>query len=103
MRSCDAAVEGVRNETLTRHLAGRRAFYDAVCCFQVIEHVRDPKALFAEIVQAAKPGGLICIGVPHVPSALTRIPNFPASGAGPAWRSKASRTRTPADGRGLAM
>jgi hypothetical protein len=47
-----------------------------VCCFQVVEHVRDPKALFAEIVQAAKPGGLICIGVPHVSSALTRIPNF---------------------------
>jgi SAM-dependent methyltransferase len=72
----DAAVERVRNETLTQHLAGRTAFYDAVCCFQVIEHVRDPKALFAEIVQAAKPGGLVCIGVPHVPSALTRIPNF---------------------------
>ena len=43
---------------------------------QVIEHVCDPKALFAEIVSAAKPGGLICVGVPHVPSALTRIPNF---------------------------
>ena len=28
------------------------------------------------MVQAAKPGGLICVGVPHVPSALTRIPNF---------------------------
>jgi hypothetical protein len=42
----------------------------------VIEHVRDPKSLFDEMVQAAKPGGLLCVGVPHVPSALTRIPNF---------------------------
>jgi 2-polyprenyl-3-methyl-5-hydroxy-6-metoxy-1,4-benzoquinol methylase len=72
----DAAIEGVRNETLTQHLVGRKVSYDAVCCFQVLEHVRDPKALFAEIVAAAKPGGLIFIGVPHVPSALTRIPNF---------------------------
>jgi SAM-dependent methyltransferase len=72
----DAAPEGVRSETLAEHLVRHRASYDAVCCFQVIEHVRDPKALFAEIVQATKPGGLICIGVPHVPSALTRIPNF---------------------------
>ncbi len=38
--------------------------------------MRDPKALFAEIMRAAKPGGLIFIGAPHVPSALTRIPNF---------------------------
>ena len=62
---------------LPQHLVGRAASYDAVVCFQVIEHLRDPKALFAEIVEAAKPGGLIFIGVPHVPSALTRIPNFP--------------------------
>jgi len=72
----DAAVQGVRNETLAHHLAEHGSSYDAVCCFQVIEHVRDPTALFAEIVAAAKPGGLICIGAPHVPSALTRIPNF---------------------------
>jgi SAM-dependent methyltransferase len=71
-----AAIEGIRSETLAQHLIRHVASYDAVCCFQVIEHVRDPKALFAEIVQAAKPGGLICVGVPQVPSALTRIPNF---------------------------
>ena len=74
--AADAAIEGVRSETLAQHLIRHAASYDAVCCFQVIEHVRDPKALFAEIVQAAKPGGLICVGVPLVPSAMTRIPNF---------------------------
>jgi SAM-dependent methyltransferase len=72
----DAAIEGVRNETLTQHLVGRAAWYDAVCCFQVLEHVRDPKALFGEIAEAAKPGSHVFVGVPHVPSALTRIPNF---------------------------
>jgi SAM-dependent methyltransferase len=71
-----ATIKDIRSETLGQHLVQHLASYDAVCCFQVLEHVRDPKALFADIVQAAKPGGLIFIGVPHVPSALTRIPNF---------------------------
>jgi SAM-dependent methyltransferase len=71
-----ALVPGVRNETLAKHLAEHEASYDAVCSFQVLEHVRDPKALFGEIMRAVKPGGLVCVGVPHVPSALTRIPNF---------------------------
>jgi SAM-dependent methyltransferase len=72
----ETAIEGVRSETLEQHLVQHSAAYDAVCCFQVLEHVRDPKALFADVVQAAKPGGPIFVGVPHVPSALTRIPNF---------------------------
>lgn len=72
----EAGTHGVSNETLGQHLVQHAASYDTVCSFQVIEHVRDPKALFAEIVEAAKPGGLICIAAPHVPSALTRIPNF---------------------------
>jgi SAM-dependent methyltransferase len=71
-----AAVAGVRNETLAEHLVENEASYDAVCCFQVIEHVRDPATLFKELVRAAKPGGLICVGAPGVPSALSRVPNF---------------------------
>jgi SAM-dependent methyltransferase len=71
-----AIVEGVRNETLQQHLVEHEASYDAVCCFQVIEHVRAPKTLFAEMMRATKPGGLVCISAPHVPSAPTRIPNF---------------------------
>ncbi|HKN30102.1 MAG TPA: class I SAM-dependent methyltransferase [Roseiarcus sp.] len=74
--AANAPVDGVRAETLGQHLAGRAGLYDAVCCFEVIEHVCDPKALFAEIVQAAKPGGLICVSVPRVQSPLSRIPNF---------------------------
>lgn len=71
-----AVSPDVRNETLAQHLADHEARYDAVCCFHVIEHVSDPKALFGEILRAVKPGGLVCISVPHVPSATTRIPNF---------------------------
>ena len=71
-----AILAGSRNETLAQHLVNHETHYDAACCFQVIEHVRDPKALFAEIIRAVKPGGLVCVGVPHVRSAATRIPNF---------------------------
>jgi SAM-dependent methyltransferase len=69
-------IDGVRNETLAQHLIGHAGFYDAVCAFEVLEHVRAPATLFAQMTQAAKPGGLIFVGVPHVPSAFTRIPNF---------------------------
>jgi SAM-dependent methyltransferase len=69
-------IDGVRNETLAQHLVEHAGFYDAVCAFEVLEHVKAPAALFAQMMQAAKPGGLIFVGVPHVPSALTRIPNF---------------------------
>jgi SAM-dependent methyltransferase len=66
----------VRDETLAQHLVQHAGSYDAVCAFQVLEHVKAPAALFAQMVQAAKPGGLIFVGVPHVPSAVTSIPNF---------------------------
>ncbi len=71
-----AAGPGLTRETLSAHLAERAGTYDAVCCFEVLEHVRDPTRLFAEMVAAAKPNGLLCLGVPHVPSALSRIPNY---------------------------
>ena len=69
-------IAGVVAETLTDHLAAHAGEYDAVCAFQVIEHVEDPRAFFAEMLRAAKPGGLAVLGVPHVPSAMARIPNF---------------------------
>ncbi len=71
-----AVIADVRSETLGQHLFDHSGAYDAVCCFEVIEHVPDPKAMFTELFQAAKPGGLVCVSVPRVPSALTRIPNF---------------------------
>ena len=71
-----SASDGVCNETLAQHLIEHAGSYDAVCAFQVLEHVKAPATLFAQIAQAVKPGGLIFVGVPHVPSALTRIPNF---------------------------
>jgi SAM-dependent methyltransferase len=66
----------IRAETLKEHLLRHAGSYDAVCAFQVLEHVKAPADLFGEMVQAARPGGLIFAAVPHVPSAATRIPNY---------------------------
>jgi SAM-dependent methyltransferase len=69
-------VAGVTNQSLHEHLDEHAGTYDAVCAFQVLEHLASPVAMFADMVRAARPGGLVIVGVPHVPSALTRIPNF---------------------------
>ncbi|MGD9544230.1 MAG: class I SAM-dependent methyltransferase [Methylocystis sp.] len=72
----DSGDPSLRNETLGEHLLANAASYDAVCAFQVLEHLSAPASLFSDMLRAAKPGGLVFIGVPHTPSALTRIPNF---------------------------
>ena len=66
----------VRGELLAEHLKRSAGAYDVVCAFQVVEHVRDPLALFRDMVAAARPGGLVLASVPHIPSAMLRIPNF---------------------------
>lgn len=41
------------------------ANYDAVCFFQVLEHITDVKNFLNEALLSLKPGGLLIIGVPH--------------------------------------
>jgi SAM-dependent methyltransferase len=74
--SASGAVAGVSDQALSEHLNDHADSYDAVCAFQVLEHVADPRQMFLDMVRAAKPGGLVIVSVPHVPSAMTRIPNF---------------------------
>ena len=69
-------AEYIKKETLDAHLKDHAASYDAVCAFQVIEHVADPVKFFNELIAATRPGGRVIIGVPHVPCAFTRIPNY---------------------------
>lgn len=69
-------VEWASSQTLAEHLVTHAGQYDVVCAFQVIEHVKDPLAYVHEMALAARSGGRLAIGVPHVPSAMTRIPNW---------------------------
>jgi len=63
-------------ETLAEHLAQNAGAYDAACAFQVLEHVASPVDMLKDMARAVRPGGKVMVGVPHVNSAHTRIPNF---------------------------
>jgi SAM-dependent methyltransferase len=66
----------LRAESLADHAAAHPAAYDAAVAFQVIEHVADPLALAADMARCVKPGGLVMLGAPVWPSAMTAIPDF---------------------------
>jgi SAM-dependent methyltransferase len=63
-------------ETIADHAARLPGHYDAVCAFQVAEHVADPLGFVAAMVRALKPGGLLILGVPLWPAPVTAIPNW---------------------------
>lgn len=55
--------------------------YDAVCMFQVIEHLADPFAAFEDVRKLVRPDGLIVVTMPnaagpirHFADALTEVP-----------------------------
>ena len=65
-----------RTESLGQHLATHAGAYDVATAFQVLEHVSSPVATLTDMARAVRPGGIVVIGVPHRPSAHTRIPNY---------------------------
>jgi SAM-dependent methyltransferase len=71
-----ASQPDIRCETVGRHAASHPDEYDVVCATHVVEHVAKPLDFVRYLVTCLKPGGRLCIVVPHRASALTAIPNF---------------------------
>ena len=47
--------------------------FDAVCSFQVLEHVRDPRSFLNASTELLKPGGKLIIGIPNSEGFLKEI------------------------------
>lgn len=69
-------MEGVLRETAAEHAAHSPESYDAVCAFQVIEHVEQPFDLARDMLACLRPGGLLMLSAPTWPSRLIAIPNM---------------------------
>jgi SAM-dependent methyltransferase len=76
----ESDLADIRPERLSQHVVRNAGVYDAVCAFQVLEHLSTPYATFADMVQATRPGGTIIVGVPRVPASTTAIPDFLMNG-----------------------
>jgi SAM-dependent methyltransferase len=50
-----------------------RASFDAITCFDVLEHLYDPRLVMARISEWLKPGGIFYVLVPNVNSAEARV------------------------------
>ncbi|MGA0595019.1 class I SAM-dependent methyltransferase [Enterovirga sp. CN4-39] len=74
--SGEPGASWARVESLDDHLRTHAGEYDLVTAFQVLEHVDQPVAMARAMMRAVRPGGTVIIGVPHVPAAHTRIPNY---------------------------
>jgi 2-polyprenyl-3-methyl-5-hydroxy-6-metoxy-1,4-benzoquinol methylase len=52
-------------ELIGDHAKANRETYDAVCSFQVLEHITDVHQYISDCVGALKPGGTLIFGVPN--------------------------------------
>ncbi len=64
-RACHRKGLMVYNEMLDVHLQTNSGKYDAVCAFQVLEHVYHAGTFIRECLQALKPGGTLIVAVPN--------------------------------------
>ncbi len=47
--------------------------FDVITCFDVLEHLYEPKKVLAKVVEWLKPGGIFFVQVPNVDSAEARV------------------------------
>lgn len=69
------AVEYARNKKLpvtqvdlADLVKEKEGYFDAVCTFQVLEHVSDPRQFLQSLIQLVKPNGKLIISVPNAES-----------------------------------
>jgi 2-polyprenyl-3-methyl-5-hydroxy-6-metoxy-1,4-benzoquinol methylase len=66
----------VLKESLETHANKNVEKYDAVCYFQVLEHVKNPGSFIKESLQCLKHGGRLIIAVPSEDSFIHDVVNF---------------------------
>ena len=66
----------ILRESIAEHAIQHPQMYDAVCAFQVLEHIATPREFLAAALECLKPDGLLILGVPSAESYVTNIPNF---------------------------
>ncbi|WP_448528202.1 class I SAM-dependent methyltransferase [Raineya sp.] len=60
----------VQAESIESFCQTNQEKFDAVCAFQVLEHITDAKTFLESALQTLKKGGYLCIGVPNNDSYL---------------------------------
>ena len=81
-RGLDARVG---DATSLRTAAGDGGGFDAVAMFQIIEHLTEPDATFAQIGALARPGALLLAGCPADRRYTRRVPHPERLGASDFW------------------
>jgi 2-polyprenyl-3-methyl-5-hydroxy-6-metoxy-1,4-benzoquinol methylase len=84
-RILDTAAASLAREGVTAELVQANleklpfpdASFDRVLCVQVIEHLLDPAAGFAELARVLKPGGILVLSTDNSNGQLSRVLNAP--------------------------